>query len=72
MNRRRRRRSAELDPVVLLLTVLTIAVLAFTAWTLCSRAQAATGHPCPPGRIAMLAPTGWGCGMSQMIGVTSR
>ena len=69
-----RHSSPELDPVVLLCTILTLALLAFTGWTLANRAQAAVSIHCPAPDHAVWASSlhQWLCGDSFTGGVKSR
>jgi hypothetical protein len=60
-----RRTSPGRDPVLLAIKAACAAaavVLVVLTIHLIGHARAVAAHPCPPGRLVMLAPTGWGCG----------
>lgn len=66
-----RHSSPELDPVVLLCTMLTLALLAFAGWTLASEAPA-IACPAPDHAVWAASLHQWLCGDSFTGGVKSR
>jgi TRAP-type C4-dicarboxylate transport system permease small subunit len=66
-----RNRSPELDPVVLLCTILTIALLALAGWKLASQAPSIQ-CPAPDHPVWASSLHQWLCGDSLTIGGKSR
>lgn len=60
------------DVLLRVVTVAAAIVVIVLAVRLYQHVKGVADHPCPPGRIVMLAPTGWGCGDSLNISGKSR